>query len=209
MRSAGHTAFPAPPDAAASGGSGAMAAMKRVFRLFPWCGDFGLAGRAWRNRIPDPRPTCCHVVLRNTLNFRGIFLNVCVTPPPTGISPVKRIDASPGDAKASGPRAPESWETGFGQYVRGLFITVRAEDCGGIATQETKALHDARKNKATAAGPRWLWLVDACCRDGRYGCLTSLNPFMPQMALCTLLLSLVFTKRSTTSSVPLATMVVL
>jgi len=47
------------------------------------------------------------------------------------------------DAKLAGYWALELWESGFGQYVWRRLLTVSAEDCWGILTQEVKALHDA------------------------------------------------------------------
>jgi replication-associated recombination protein RarA len=47
------------------------------------------------------------------------------------------------DAKLAGYWALELWESGFGQYVWRRLLTVSAEDCWGILTQEVKALHDS------------------------------------------------------------------
>ena len=47
------------------------------------------------------------------------------------------------DAKLAGYWALELWESGFGQYVWRRLLTVSAEDCWGILTQQVKALHDA------------------------------------------------------------------
>ena len=48
-----------------------------------------------------------------------------------------------GDAKLAGYWALELWTSGFGQYVWRRLLTVSAEDCWGILTQEVKALHDS------------------------------------------------------------------
>ena len=48
-----------------------------------------------------------------------------------------------GDAKQAGYWALELWASGFGQYVWCRLLTVSAEDCWGILTQEVKALHDS------------------------------------------------------------------
>jgi replication-associated recombination protein RarA len=48
-----------------------------------------------------------------------------------------------GDAKLAGYWALELWASGFGQYVWRRLLTVSAEDCWGILTAETKALHDS------------------------------------------------------------------
>lgn len=48
-----------------------------------------------------------------------------------------------GDAKLAGYWAIELWESGFGNYVWKRLLTVSAEDCWGILTQEIKSLHDA------------------------------------------------------------------
>lgn len=48
-----------------------------------------------------------------------------------------------GDAKLAGYWALELWASGFGQYVWRRLLTVSAEDCWGILTQEIKALHDS------------------------------------------------------------------
>ncbi|MHC5066755.1 MAG: AAA family ATPase [Planctomycetota bacterium] len=47
------------------------------------------------------------------------------------------------DAKLAGYWALELWESGFGYYVWRRLLTVSAEDCWGILTQEVKALHDS------------------------------------------------------------------
>ncbi|MCX6876396.1 MAG: hypothetical protein NTW21_21685 [Verrucomicrobia bacterium] len=41
-----------------------------------------------------------------------------------------------GDAKLAGYWALELWASGFGQYVWRRLLTVSAEDCWGILTQE-------------------------------------------------------------------------
>ncbi|MCX6877332.1 MAG: hypothetical protein NTW21_26515 [Verrucomicrobia bacterium] len=48
-----------------------------------------------------------------------------------------------GDAKLAGYWALELWASGFGQYVWRRLLTVSAEDCWGILTQEVKAVHDS------------------------------------------------------------------
>ena len=48
-----------------------------------------------------------------------------------------------GDAKFAGYWALELWVSDFGQYVWRRLLTVSAEDCWGILTQEVKALHDS------------------------------------------------------------------
>ena len=48
-----------------------------------------------------------------------------------------------GDAKLAGYWALELWASGFGQYVWRRLLTISAEDCWGILTQEVKALHDS------------------------------------------------------------------
>ena len=48
-----------------------------------------------------------------------------------------------GDAALAGYWALELWESGFGKYCWKRLLTVSAEDCWGILTQEVKALHDA------------------------------------------------------------------
>jgi replication-associated recombination protein RarA len=48
-----------------------------------------------------------------------------------------------GDAKLAGYWALELWASGFGQYVWKRLLTVSAEDCWGILTQEVKALHES------------------------------------------------------------------
>jgi len=53
------------------------------------------------------------------------------------------IYLSPCNAKLAGYWALELWASGFGQYVWRRLLTVSAEDCWGILTQEFKALHDS------------------------------------------------------------------
>ena len=48
-----------------------------------------------------------------------------------------------GDAKLAGYWALELWASGYGHYVWRRLLTVSAEDCWGILTQEVKALHDS------------------------------------------------------------------
>lgn len=48
-----------------------------------------------------------------------------------------------GDAKLAGYWALELWASGYGQYVWRRLLTISAEDCWGILTQEVKALHDS------------------------------------------------------------------
>ena len=48
-----------------------------------------------------------------------------------------------GDATLAGYWALELWSSGFGKYVWKRLLTVSAEDCWGILTQEVKALHDS------------------------------------------------------------------
>jgi len=48
-----------------------------------------------------------------------------------------------GDARLAGYWALELWASGCGQYVWRRLLTVSAEDCWGILTQEVRALHDA------------------------------------------------------------------
>ena len=48
-----------------------------------------------------------------------------------------------GDARLAGYWTLEMWHSGFGSYVWRRLLTVSAEDCWGILTQEIKALHDA------------------------------------------------------------------
>ena len=48
-----------------------------------------------------------------------------------------------GDAKLAGYWALELWASGFGQYVWRRLLTVSAEDCWGILTQEVKSVHDS------------------------------------------------------------------
>ena len=48
-----------------------------------------------------------------------------------------------GDAKLAGYWALELWASGFGNYVWKRLLTVSAEDCWGILTQEVKALHES------------------------------------------------------------------
>jgi replication-associated recombination protein RarA len=47
------------------------------------------------------------------------------------------------DAKLAGYWAIELWESGYGNYVWKRLLTVSAEDCWGILTQEVEALHSA------------------------------------------------------------------
>lgn len=48
-----------------------------------------------------------------------------------------------GDAHLAGYWALELWASGFGRYVWKRLLTISAEDCWGIITQEVKALHDS------------------------------------------------------------------
>ena len=48
-----------------------------------------------------------------------------------------------GDAKLAGYWALELWASGCGQYVWRRLLTVSAEDCWGILTNEVKALHES------------------------------------------------------------------
>lgn len=48
-----------------------------------------------------------------------------------------------GDTQRAGYWALELWASGFGNYVWKRLLTVSAEDCWGILTQEIKALHDS------------------------------------------------------------------
>jgi replication-associated recombination protein RarA len=48
-----------------------------------------------------------------------------------------------GDAALAGYWALELWSSGFGKYVWKRLLTISAEDCWGILTQEVKALHDS------------------------------------------------------------------
>jgi len=48
-----------------------------------------------------------------------------------------------GDAKLAGYWSLALWASGFGQYVWHRLLTVSADDCRGILTQEVKALHDS------------------------------------------------------------------
>ena len=48
-----------------------------------------------------------------------------------------------GDARLAGYWALEMWSSGFGAYCWRRLLTVSAEDCWGILTQEIKALHDS------------------------------------------------------------------
>ena len=48
-----------------------------------------------------------------------------------------------GEAKLAGYWALELWSSGFGKYVWKRLLTISAEDCWGILTQEIKALHDS------------------------------------------------------------------
>src|SRR5436190_23106651 len=47
-----------------------------------------------------------------------------------------------GDAKLAGYWALELFASGYGNYVWKRLLTISAEDCWGILTQEIKALHD-------------------------------------------------------------------
>jgi replication-associated recombination protein RarA len=47
------------------------------------------------------------------------------------------------DAPLAGYWALELWQSGFGRYVWKRLLTISAEDCWGILTQEVKALHDS------------------------------------------------------------------
>lgn len=47
-----------------------------------------------------------------------------------------------GDTRLAGYWALELWASGYGNYVWKRLLTVSAEDCWGILTQEVKALHD-------------------------------------------------------------------
>ena len=47
-----------------------------------------------------------------------------------------------GDTPLAGYWALELWASGYGNYVWKRLLTVSAEDCWGILTQEVKALHD-------------------------------------------------------------------
>ena len=53
------------------------------------------------------------------------------------------------DTPLAGYMALELFESGFGRYCWKRLLTVSAEDCAGLITQEVKALHDA-----------WLLLTD-------------------------------------------------
>src|SRR5947209_3617402 len=48
-----------------------------------------------------------------------------------------------GDAQLAGYWALELWSSGFAHYVWKRLLTISAEDCWGIITQEVKALHDS------------------------------------------------------------------
>ena len=48
-----------------------------------------------------------------------------------------------GDVQLAGYWALELWASGFGNYVWKRLLTVSAEDCWGIITQEIKALHNS------------------------------------------------------------------
>jgi hypothetical protein len=48
-----------------------------------------------------------------------------------------------GDTRLAGYWALELWASGYGNYVWKRLLTVSAEDCWGILTQEVKALHDS------------------------------------------------------------------
>ena len=47
------------------------------------------------------------------------------------------------DVQLAGYWAIELWSSGFGNYVWKRLLTVSAEDCFGLITQEIKALHDS------------------------------------------------------------------
>ena len=47
------------------------------------------------------------------------------------------------DTRLAGYWALELWASGYGNYVWKRLLTVSAEDCWGILTQEVKALHDS------------------------------------------------------------------
>ena len=48
-----------------------------------------------------------------------------------------------GDTQLAGYWALELWASGFGNYVWKRLLTVSAEDCWGIITQEVKTLHES------------------------------------------------------------------
>jgi replication-associated recombination protein RarA len=48
-----------------------------------------------------------------------------------------------GETQHAGYWALELWASGFGNYVWKRLLTISAEDCWGIITQEIKALHDS------------------------------------------------------------------
>ena len=48
-----------------------------------------------------------------------------------------------GETQLAGYWALELWASGFGNYVWKRLLTISAEDCWGIITQEVKALHDS------------------------------------------------------------------
>ena len=48
-----------------------------------------------------------------------------------------------GDTRLAGYWALELWASGYGNYVWKRLLTVSAEDCWGILTQEVKALHES------------------------------------------------------------------
>ena len=47
------------------------------------------------------------------------------------------------DVQLAGYWALELWSSGFGNYVWKRLLTISAEDCFGLITQEIKALHDS------------------------------------------------------------------
>ena len=47
------------------------------------------------------------------------------------------------DVRLAGYWSLEMWHSGFGDYVWRRLLTISAEDCWGILTQEVKALHDS------------------------------------------------------------------
>ena len=48
-----------------------------------------------------------------------------------------------GDARLAGYWALEMWHSGFGSYAWRRLLTISAEDCWGILTQEIRALHES------------------------------------------------------------------
>src|SRR5580704_18217640 len=59
-----------------------------------------------------------------------------------GVSPAMQKAVRRADVKLAGYWALELWASGFGRYVWKRLLTISAEDCWGILTQEVKALHD-------------------------------------------------------------------